>query len=109
MRGGALGSGLLCGDLTLPPPLCAGARARVGACARVCAGMGACALAWGYARSVVGLGMIVWALAFRPGIHIRVHDRMPRGMAEKFFMRFYLLECPNGQKSFENRLHVRTD
>ena len=37
---------------------------------RVCGWARACALACGYARLIVGVGVIVHALAFRPGIHV---------------------------------------
>lgn len=83
----------------------------------------ACALAWagvrtwagvrvcacGYARSVVG-----YARSFRRSRsswypRARAYDRTPRGVAKKFFMLVYLLECPYGQNNLKKGLHVRTD
>lgn len=114
MRGAALGSHGWCRDLTLPTTPRAGARARAGAGARVCAGMSARVRSRGQARAWAGACVRGQARAFargdralgrvamrdRAGARVSswyprtiAHDRTPRGVAEKFFMRVYLLVC----------------
>lgn len=122
MRGAALGSQGCCCDLTLPTTPRAGARARAGAGARVCAGMGARVRSRGQARAWAGACVRGQARAFARGdrafdrgsrrdrVGVRVsswyprtiaHDRTPRGVAQKFFMRVYLLVCLVWKKDLE--------
>ena len=103
--------------MTLPTTPRAGARARAGAGARVCAGMGArvCARVGRRVRGRAGGRVCVgrrarlrvgirafgrWVRSDRVGARVSswypltiAHDRTPRGVAQKFFMRVYLRVC----------------